>query len=214
LPENESTTVSSADSGLAASAARVHRALASPVRTGMLRLIAEQTRSVTELARASGLSVSMASRHLATLSASGLIVRERNGGWMEHRLTPAGAAALRTWSAGDPAAASSLPDAAREPDGSDLTHLPEDDVGFVLYHGLHAFAVGMCDREIWFDRLVQDLGHEWQPRLPTLWAAAMRLYRGESLGDLPLPPGLIAAPPAPPELRPQVRVYVPPRDDP
>jgi DNA-binding transcriptional ArsR family regulator len=211
---NASATMNSTDSGVAASAALVHRALASPIRADMLRLIAEQTQSVTDLARASGMSVSMASRHLATLAASGLIVRERNGSWVEHRLTAAGAAALQTWSAGDTRGASSLPADARQPDASDLTGLPEDDVGFVLHHGLGAFAIGICDRESWIERLVQDLGHEWRARLPTLWEAAMRLYRGEPIGELPLPPGLVAAPPTPPELRPHIRACIPLREDP
>jgi DNA-binding transcriptional ArsR family regulator len=205
--------MNSADSGLAARAARVHRALASPIRTAMLRLVAEQNLSVTELASASGVSVSMASRHLAMLTASGLLVRERNGSWIEHRLTPAGAAAIRTWSPADTDAAPSLPLGARQPDAADLSGLPEDDVDFALHHGLHAFAAGFCEREAWIERLVWDMGREWRARLPTLWEAAMRLYRGEPIEDLPLPPGVLAAPPVPPDLRPQVRACVPGRED-
>jgi DNA-binding transcriptional ArsR family regulator len=192
---------------------RVHRALASTVRAGMLRLIAQQPQSVTDVARASRISVSMTSRHLAMLAAAGLIVRERNGSWVAHRLTTAGSAVLRTCAgdAGEPASRSCVDAQVR--DASDLTDLAEDDVEFVLIHGLAAFAVGMCDRDSWLERLTWDLGPEWRSRLPTVWEAAMRLFRGESLQGLPLPPGLVADPPVPPTLRPAVLGRVPKRTD-
>jgi DNA-binding transcriptional ArsR family regulator len=193
--------------------ARVHRVLASTVRAGMLRLVAEQPQSVTDVARVSRISVSMASRHLAMLAAAGLIVRERNGSWVVHRLTPAGSAALQTspGNAGRPTSLSSVD--AQVHDASDLTDLAEDDVEFVLIHGLAAFAVGMCDRHGWLERLTWDLGPEWGPRLPTVWEAAMRLFRGESLQGLPLPPGLVADPPVPPTLRPAELGHVPQQED-
>jgi DNA-binding transcriptional ArsR family regulator len=200
------------DDGFAAATARVHRALASPVRVALLRLIEAGPRSVSELARARRLSVSMASRHLAALATGGLIVRERNGAWTVQRLTPAGSAALRPWADG-PGVASPAGLAVGY-DAGDLSGLPEEDVAFALCHGLHAFAAGVCDRGTWLDRLARDLGRQWRPGLPTLWRAAMRLYRGESLEGLALPPAIRAHPPAPPALRPAVRALVPPLEDP
>jgi DNA-binding transcriptional ArsR family regulator len=199
------------DDGFAAAAARVHRALASPVRVELLRLIAAGPRSVSELARARRLSVSMVSRHLAALAAAGLIVRERNGAWIEQRLTPAGAAALRAGGAGGASSSGVAADGGC--DAGDLSALPEEDVAFALWHGLHAFAAGLCDRGTWLDRLARDLGRQWRPGLPTLWRAAMRLYRGESLEGLPLPPAIRAHPPTAPALRPAVRALVPPPED-
>jgi DNA-binding transcriptional ArsR family regulator len=202
------------DDGFAAATARVHRALASPVRVALLRLIEAGPRSVSELARARRLSVSMASRHLAALATGGLIVRERNGAWTVQRLTPAGAAALRQRAGGAGGAPSSGVVADGGYDAEDLSALPEEDVAFALCHGLHAFAAGLCDRGTWLDRLARDLGRQWRPGLPTLWRAAMRLYRGESLEGLALPPAIRAHPPAPPALRPAVRALVPPLEDP
>jgi DNA-binding transcriptional ArsR family regulator len=195
-------------------AIRVHRALASTVRADMLRLVAQQSQSVTDVARASRISISMTSRHLAMLADAGLIVRERNGSWVEHRITPAGAAALRSWSGEADEPSSRAPTAPQVRDAADLTALAVDDVDFVLFHGLGAFDAGFCDRDSWLERLTDDLGPEWRPRLPTVWKAAMRLCRGESLEGLPLPPGLLADPPPPHVVRPDRRAWVPAREDP
>jgi DNA-binding MarR family transcriptional regulator len=193
---------------------RLHRALASTVRAGMLRLLARQPQSVSDVARASRLSVSMASRHLAILAAAGLLVRERNGNCVEHRVTPAGTAALGDWTgeAGEPS--SLTPVNAQARDAADLTDLLQDDVDFVVTHGLGALAAGLYERDRWIERLTQDLGSEWRGRLPTVWEAAMRLYRGDSLQGLPLPPGLVADPPAPPTVRQDMLARVQEEDDP
>jgi DNA-binding MarR family transcriptional regulator len=178
---------------------RLHRALASAVRVGMLRLLAGPPQSVSDVARVSGISVSMATRHLALLAAAGLIDRQRNGSCVNHRITAAGAAALATWSGGTATSSGGTQGARpQERDAADLTDLLQDDVDFILSHGLGAIAAGICERDRWVERLVRDLGPEWRGRLPTVWEAAMRLFRGESLQGLPLPPGLVANPPPAP----------------
>jgi rhodanese-related sulfurtransferase/DNA-binding HxlR family transcriptional regulator len=55
------------------------KAFASPRRLELIDLLAQGSRSVEELARASGLSTANASQHLQALHASGVVTRERDG---------------------------------------------------------------------------------------------------------------------------------------
>jgi rhodanese-related sulfurtransferase/predicted transcriptional regulator len=59
--------------------AMMGKAFASPRRLELIDLLAQASRSVEELARASGQSTANASQHLQALHASGVVTRERDG---------------------------------------------------------------------------------------------------------------------------------------
>jgi len=71
------------------------KALASPRRLELLDLLAQASRTVDDLARASGLSTANTSKHLQALHAAGLVDREREGIRVRYALS--GERALRVW---------------------------------------------------------------------------------------------------------------------
>jgi rhodanese-related sulfurtransferase/DNA-binding HxlR family transcriptional regulator len=71
------------------------KAFASPRRLELIDLLAQGSRSVDELARASGQSTANASQHLQALHASGVVRRERDGTRVNYSL--AGPDVLRLW---------------------------------------------------------------------------------------------------------------------
>jgi rhodanese-related sulfurtransferase len=71
------------------------KAFASPRRLELIDLLAQGSRSVDELARASGQSTANASQHLQALHASGVVTRERDGTRVNYSL--AGPDLLRLW---------------------------------------------------------------------------------------------------------------------
>ena len=71
------------------------KAFASPRRLELIDLLAQGSRSVEELARASGQSTANASQHLQALHASGVVTRERSGTRVNYAL--AGEDVLRLW---------------------------------------------------------------------------------------------------------------------
>jgi len=71
------------------------KALASPRRLELLDLLAQASRTVDDLARASGLSTANTSQHLQALHAAGLVDREREGIRVRYALS--GERALRVW---------------------------------------------------------------------------------------------------------------------
>jgi rhodanese-related sulfurtransferase/predicted transcriptional regulator len=71
------------------------KAFASPVRLELLDLLAQASRSVEELARASGQSTANTSQHLQALRAAGMVTRTREGTRVRYAL--AGDDALRLW---------------------------------------------------------------------------------------------------------------------
>src|SRR5215208_7787139 len=71
------------------------KAFASPRRLELIDLLAQGSRSVEELARASGQSTANASQHLQALHASGVVNRERDGTRVNYSL--AGPDVLRLW---------------------------------------------------------------------------------------------------------------------
>jgi rhodanese-related sulfurtransferase/predicted transcriptional regulator len=71
------------------------KAFASPRRLELLDLLAQGSRSVDQLARASRQSVANASQHLQALHAAGLVTREREGTRVRYEL--AGDDVLRLW---------------------------------------------------------------------------------------------------------------------
>lgn len=64
------------------------RALGDETRLQISRLVAEQPRSTTELARLLSLSESSVSRHLKILAGAGVLASERDGHWVLDRLVP------------------------------------------------------------------------------------------------------------------------------
>src|SRR5688572_12399340 len=75
--------------------AAVGKAFASPRRLELLDLLAQRSRGVDELARASRQSVANASQHLQALHKAGLVSREREGTRVRYEL--AGDDVLRLW---------------------------------------------------------------------------------------------------------------------
>lgn len=71
------------------------KAFASPRRLELIDLLAQGTRTVEELARASGQSTANTSQHLLSLHASGLVTREREGTRVRYSL--AGQDVVRLW---------------------------------------------------------------------------------------------------------------------
>jgi rhodanese-related sulfurtransferase/predicted transcriptional regulator len=71
------------------------KAFASPRRLELLDLLAQGSRTVDQLAKASGQSVANASQHLQALHAAGLVTRERDGTKVHYEL--AGEDVLRLW---------------------------------------------------------------------------------------------------------------------
>jgi rhodanese-related sulfurtransferase len=71
------------------------KAFASPRRLELIDLLAQGSRSVDQLARASGQSTANASQHLQALHASGVVTRERDGTRVNYSL--AGPDLLRLW---------------------------------------------------------------------------------------------------------------------
>jgi rhodanese-related sulfurtransferase/DNA-binding transcriptional ArsR family regulator len=59
--------------------ARIGKALASPRRIELLELLCQSERSVEELARATGMTVTNASQHLQVLRSAGLVTTHRDG---------------------------------------------------------------------------------------------------------------------------------------
>ena len=71
------------------------KAFASPRRLELIDLLAQGSRSVEELARASGQSTANASQHLQALHAAGVVTRERDGTRVNYSI--AGPDVLRLW---------------------------------------------------------------------------------------------------------------------
>src|SRR3989440_11759784 len=71
------------------------KAFASATRLELLDLLAQASRTVDELARASGQSTANTSQHLQALHAAGLVTRVREGTSVRYAL--AGDRALRLW---------------------------------------------------------------------------------------------------------------------
>ncbi len=66
------------------------RALGEPARLGLLSVMRDGERTVTELVGASGLSQANVSRHLRVLHAAGLVSRRREGAWVHYGLADDG----------------------------------------------------------------------------------------------------------------------------
>jgi DNA-binding transcriptional ArsR family regulator len=66
------------------------RALGEPARLGLLSLMRDGERTVTELVEASGLSQANVSRHLRVLHTAGLVSRRREGTWVHYGLADDG----------------------------------------------------------------------------------------------------------------------------
>ena len=86
---------SEAKSALFEAIAMMGKAFASPVRLELLDLLAQASRTVDELARASGQSTANTSQHLQALHAAGMVTRAREGTSVRYAL--AGAEALSLW---------------------------------------------------------------------------------------------------------------------
>jgi rhodanese-related sulfurtransferase len=87
------------------------KAFSSPRRLELLDLLAQASRSVEEIARASGQSVANASQHLQALHAAGMVTRRREGTRVRYAL--AGEEALRLWLALRDASAARLAEVQR-----------------------------------------------------------------------------------------------------
>ena len=72
----------------------IFRALGSPLRVGIVVLLEERPRSVTELVDALGVSQPLVSQHLRVLRASGMVRSRRNGREMIYTIKDAGVPAL------------------------------------------------------------------------------------------------------------------------
>ena len=70
--------------------ARVAKALGSPKRIELLDLLSQSPRTVEALANLTGMSVANASQHLQVLKGSALVVAERQGSFVVHRLAAPG----------------------------------------------------------------------------------------------------------------------------
>jgi rhodanese-related sulfurtransferase len=75
--------------------AAMGKAFASPRRLELIDLLAQGSRTVEELARASSQSTANTSQHLQSLHASGLVTRERDGTRVRYSL--AGLGVMRLW---------------------------------------------------------------------------------------------------------------------
>jgi len=112
------------------------KALASPRRLELLDLLAQGSRTVDQLARASGLSIANTSQHLQTLHGAGLVSRTREGTSVRYAL--AGDEALRLWLALRDAAASQLAEverAARDYLGDEVEAIDRDELRERLARG-------------------------------------------------------------------------------
>jgi DNA-binding transcriptional ArsR family regulator len=166
-----------------------HKALAAPNRLRILHLLADRTRTVTEVASLLQLSVSNASRHLALLAAGGLVERVRRGRRVRCRLSSAGVSALSEAAAADRRGSTdtSLTNAA-----SSLRAADPDDVELQIVMGASLFPHAARTREEWDKQMIELFGVSVRSHLPTIYAASLRTRRGEPLDDLPLPPALLA----------------------
>ena len=105
------------------------KAFASPRRLELIDLLAQGSRSVEELARASGQSTANASQHLQALHASGVVNRERDGTRVNYFL--AGPDVLRLWLELREASATRVADverAAREYLGSEVEAISREEL--------------------------------------------------------------------------------------
>jgi rhodanese-related sulfurtransferase/DNA-binding HxlR family transcriptional regulator len=105
------------------------KAFASPRRLELIDLLAQGSRSVEELARASGQSTANASQHLQALHASGVVNRERDGARVNYSL--AGPYVLRLWLELREASATRVADverAAREYLGSEVEAISREEL--------------------------------------------------------------------------------------
>jgi len=91
--------------------ALVGKGFASPRRLELLDLLAQASRTVDELARASGLSSANTSQHLQALHAAGMVTRAREGNSVRYAI--AGDGALRLWLALRDVSAASLAEVER-----------------------------------------------------------------------------------------------------
>jgi rhodanese-related sulfurtransferase len=109
--------------------AAMGKAFASPRRLELIDLLAQGSRSVDELARASGQSTANASQHLQALHASGVVSRERDGTRVNYSL--AGPDVLRLWLDLREASATRVADverAAREYLGSEVEAISREEL--------------------------------------------------------------------------------------
>jgi len=105
------------------------KAFASPRRLELLDLLAQGSRTVDELARASGQSTANTSQHLQALHAAGLVARTREGTSVRYRL--AGDDALALWVALRDTSAARLAEverAAREYLGDEVDAIGRDEL--------------------------------------------------------------------------------------
>jgi rhodanese-related sulfurtransferase/DNA-binding HxlR family transcriptional regulator len=105
------------------------KAFASPRRLELIDVLAQGSRSVEELARASGQSTANASQHLQALHASGVVNRERDGTRVNYSL--AGPDVLRLWLELREASATRVADverAAREYLGSEVEAISREEL--------------------------------------------------------------------------------------
>jgi DNA-binding transcriptional ArsR family regulator len=160
-------------------AARRHRALGSGTRLRILRLLSERRLPVSDIASALGFSVPTASRHLAILAKAGLVQRTRLGMRVVCRLSGAGAELLRE--------AGSVDDRVDMPDPSDLRRADPEELELQIVFGASLFPHAARDQSSWNRHMIDWFGPAIGPRLPLLYAASVRICRGESLDGLPLP---------------------------
>src|SRR5215218_5825436 len=105
------------------------KAFASPRRLELLDLLAQSSRNVEELARASGQSTANTSQHLQALHAAGMVTRRREGTRVRYAL--AGRDALRMWLALRDVSAANLAEverAARDYLGEDVQTISREDL--------------------------------------------------------------------------------------
>lgn len=75
----------------------IFRALADPTRREMLRLLADRTHRITDLAAPFSISLAAASKHIKVLEHAGLVRREKRGRTHLCRLDPAPLAYTHNW---------------------------------------------------------------------------------------------------------------------
>ena len=112
------------------------KAFASPVRLELLDLLAQASRSVEELAGASGQSTANTSQHLKALRAAGMVTRTREGTRVRYAI--AGDDALRPWLALRDASLVQLAEverAARDYLGADVEAIDRDELRERLARG-------------------------------------------------------------------------------
>src|SRR5437764_11027708 len=105
------------------------KAFASPTRLELLDLLAQASRTVDELARASGQSTANTSQHLQALYAAGMVTRAREGTSVRYAL--AGKEALSLWLALRDASVARLAEverAARDYLGDDVDAIGRDEL--------------------------------------------------------------------------------------